>query len=340
MFNDLFLRTCRLEETERTPVWLMRQAGRYMKEYQEIRGRHSFLEMCKKPEIATQVTLQPVDALGVDAAILFSDILVPVEAMGVEVEFVENKGPVLRNKLERKEDVDSLIIPEPETHIPFVLDTIKLLRKKLEVPLIGFSGAPFTLASYMIEGGGSKNYIKTKSTMYNNPTLWTRIMEKISKTVIAYLDAQINAGVQAVQLFDSWVGCMGPEDYKKFVQPYTKEVIDSLTGDVPIIHFGTGTATLLEHMRETGGDVIGIDWRINLDDAWERIGYDRGIQGNLDPAALYAPPEEIIRRVKDILAKANARAGHVFNLGHGILPTTPVENVKLMVKAVKKYSLR
>lgn len=340
MFNDLFLRACHLEETERTPVWLMRQAGRYMKEYQEIRNRHTFLEMCKNPEIAAQVTLQPVDALDVDAAILFSDILVPVEAMGVEVEFVDNKGPVLHNRPERKEDVDSLMVPEPENHMPFVLDAIKLLRKKLEVPLIGFSGAPFTLASYLIEGGSSRNYVKTKSMIYTNPALWARIMEKISKTVIAYLNAQINAGVQAVQLFDSWVGCMGPEDYKRFVQPHTKKVIDSLKGDVPVIHFGTGTAALLEHMREAGGDLIGVDWRINLDDAWQRIGYDKGIQGNLDPVALYAPPEEIVRRVKDILQRAQGRPGHVFNLGHGILPTTPVENVKLMVEAVKKYSER
>ena len=339
MYNDLFLRTCRLEETERTPIWLMRQAGRYMKEYQKIRSRHTFLEMCKMPEVAAEITMQPIKAFGFDAAILFSDILIPVEAMGIDLEFIEGGGPVLKTKIETKGDVESLIVPEPETQLGFVLETIKLLREKLTVPLIGFSGAPFTLASYMIEGGGSKNYVKTKSLMYNEPGVWRRLLDKLSKTVSAYLNAQIEAGAQAVQVFDSWVGCLSPEDYKKFAQPYSKKVFDRIKG-VPRIHFGTDSATLLELMSKAGGDVIGVDWRVNLDDAWERIGRGKGIQGNLDPVALYARTDELVNLVKDIIKRADNRPGHVFNLGHGILPTTPVENVKVLVDAVKRLSKR
>ncbi len=340
MYNDLFLRTCRLEETERTPVWLMRQAGRYMREYQRIRKEHSFLDMCKDPSIAAEVTMQPVERLGVDAAILFSDILIPVEAMGIRLEFVEGSGPIIHNPVKEMEDVDSLMVPDPWEDVSFVLETIKKLRKDLMVPLIGFSGAPFTLASYMIEGGGAKNYLKTKTLMYNNPRLWKMLLEKISKTVSLYLGSQIEAGAQAVQLFDSWVGCLGPEDYKKYALPYSKNVFESIQGDAPKIHFGTGTGSLLELMKEAGGDIIGADWRINLDDAWKRIGFDRGIQGNLDPVALYASGDEILRRVRSILKRADNRPGHIFNLGHGVLPTTPVENVKLMVDSVKRYSKR
>jgi uroporphyrinogen decarboxylase len=309
-----------------------------MKQYREIRNKYAFLEMCKTPEIAAQVTMQPIEAFDFDVAILFSDILIPVEAMGVDLEFIEGRGPVLKTRIEDKNDAESLDVPDPETQLPFVLETIKLLRKKLKVPLIGFSGAPFTLASYIIEGGGSKTYVKTKSMMYNEPVVWRALMKKLSKTVAEYLNAQIEAGAQAVQIFDSWVGCLSPEDYRRFAQPYTKKVVDSIKGDAPIIHFGTGTATLLELMSEAGGDVIGADWRINLDDAWNRIGYDKGIQGNLEPVALYAPPEEIVGRVNDILERAQGRPGHIFNLGHGILPTTPVESVKVLVDAVRKFS--
>ncbi len=340
MFNDLFLRTCRLEETNRTPIWVMRQAGRYLNEYQKIRGKYSFLEMCKTPELAAEVTMQPIEALGFDAAILFSDILVPVEAMGVDLEFVEGTGPVLRTKIEEKSDVDKLAVPDPGADLPFVIEAIRILRKRLRVPLIGFSGAPFTLASYMIEGGGSRNYVKAKSMMYNEPGVWRALMEKLSRTVAEYLNAQIDAGAQAVQVFDSWVGCLSPGDYERFVLPYTKKAINSIKNEVPIIHFGTASATLLGLMREAGGDVIGADWRINLDDAWQRIGHDRGIQGNLDPVALFAPPDEIASKVKDILTRADGRPGHVFNLGHGILPTTPRENVKFLVETVKKSSQR
>lgn len=340
MFNDLFLRTCRLEETERTPIWLMRQAGRYMKEYWEIRNKYSFLEMCKTPELAARITMQPIDTFGFDAAILFSDILIPVEAMGIDLDFVDGRGPVLTTKIENSEDINQLVVPDPAQDLPFVLDAIKLLRKQLNIPLIGFSGAPFTLASYIIEGSGSKNYLKAKSMMYKEPRLWKALMEKISETIIDYLNAQIEAGAQAVQVFDSWVGCLSPEDYQKYVQPYTKQVFDGLKGDVPRIHFGTGSAMLLELMRDAGGDVVGCDWRIGLDDAWKRIGYDRGVQGNLDPILLHASPVVLVERVRGVLDKAEGLPGHVFNLGHGILPTTPVENVRVLVDAVRKYSAR
>jgi len=338
MFNDIFLKTCLREETERTPIWLMRQAGRYMSEYQAIRSKHSFLGMCKTPELAAEITMQPLKAFGFDAAILFSDILVPVEAMGVDLEFVEGVGPVLNTKISEKEDVDSLKIPDPSSDVPFVMDAIKLLRKNLNVPLIGFSGAPFTLASYILEGGGSKNYVNSKSIMYGKPAVWDALMTKLSITISEYLNAQIDAGAQAVQVFDSWVGSLAPGDYEKYVKPYTKKIFDSLKGDVPSIHFGTGTTNLLEHMRDAGGDVIGADWRINLDDAWERIGFDRGIQGNLDPVVLFGPKVEIESRVRDIIERAGNRPGHIFNLGHGILPTTPVENVRFLVETVKKVS--
>ncbi len=340
--DHLFLRACRMEDVERTPVWLMRQAGRYMAEYQAIRSRCSFLEMCKNPKMAAEVTLQPLKKLGVDAAILFSDILIPVEAMGMDLEFKDSVGPVLHNPVRAREDVDGLDIPDPYETVPFVMDTIKLLRKKLEgdFPLIGFSGAAFTLASYMIEGGGSKEYLHTKTLMYNQPKVFGALMEKITETISLYLNAQAEAGAQALQLFDSWVGCLSPTDYEKFVLPHTKKVIDSVPKDVPFIHFATGSSTLLELMKKAGGDVIGVDWRINLDEAWRRIGYDVGIQGNLDPLVLFAPPEEIERRVKDVLSRAENRPGHIFNLGHGINKNTQVEHVKAMVKAVKKHSRR
>ncbi|RMF89397.1 MAG: uroporphyrinogen decarboxylase [Methanobacteriota archaeon] len=338
MFNDLFLRACRLEETERRPVWLMRQAGRYMESYQRVRREHSFMEMCRTPELAAEVTLQPVREFGFDAAILFSDILVPVEAMGVEVEFVEGTGPVLGATIDEEADVEGLRVPDPYEDLSFVLDAIKILRKKLEVPLIGFSGAPFTLASYILEGGGSRSYERAKSVMYNEPGIWKGLMSKITDTVIAYLNAQIEAGAQAVQVFDSWAGALSPEDYRAYALPYSKRVFDSLRGDVPAIHFGTGTSGYIELIREAGGDVIGVDWRIDIGEAWQRIGYDRGIQGNLDPLALHARPEVLRRKILSILEGTGDRPGHIFNLGHGILPTTSAEKVRLLVDAVKRFS--
>jgi len=340
MFNDLFLRACRLEETERTPLWLMRQAGRYMKGYQELRNRHGFIEMCRRPELAAKVTLEPVKTFGFDAAILFSDILVPVEAMGVGVEFLEGKGPVLTASIAGEEDVEALHVPDPYEELSFALDAIKILRRELEVPLIGFSGAPFTLASYIIEGGSAKGFERTKSTMYSNPRLWRALMEKLTRTLARYLNAQAEAGAQALQVFDSWAGCLSPDDYRRFALPYTRKLFSQLPREVPKIHFATGAAGFLSLLRQAGGDVIGVDWRIALDKAWETIGFDRGIQGNLDPCVLLAPPEEIIFQAKSILEKAGSRPGHIFNLGHGILPTTPVENVKVLVDAVRKFSSR
>ena len=347
--NNQFLKACRREKVDYTPVWLMRQAGRYMKEYQEIRNKYSFLTMCKTPELAAEITLQPVRKLGVDAAIIFADILLPLEGMGIKLEFADNEGPVICNPVRNRSDVESLHLIEPEKDVPFVLDAIKNSRRELNgsIPLIGFSGAPFTLASYIIEGGYSRNFIHTKSIMYNDPSSWQTLMDKITKVVISYLKAQIYAGAQAIQLFDSWVGCLSPEDYKNYVAPYSKEVIDTLKSaiskenlpnSIPVIHFGTDSSNILELMKNTGGDVIGIDWRIELDAAWKRLGYDVAIQGNLDPAVLFATKDKIEKSVRDILLKAGGRPGHIFNLGHGILPKTPIDNVITLVQAVHNYS--
>jgi len=343
-----FLKACWRQPVDCTPVWLMRQAGRYLREYSEIRSKTTFLTMCKAPELAAEVTILPVDKLGVDAAILFSDILLPVEAMGIELEFVEGKGPIIHNPIRHRLGVDALVVIDPEEEIPFVMETIRIVRRHLErrVPLIGFSGAPFTLVSYLVEGGHSRNYIHTKSMMYQEPSAYHMLMDKLTKVVTSYLNAQIRAGVQAIQIFDTWVECLSPGDYREYVMPYTKRVIDGLDRgagnlkDVPLIHYARGGSMLLESMKEAGGDAIGIDWRIDLDVAWERLGYDVAVQGNLDPTVLFAPPKEIERRVRDILDRAGNRSGHIFNLGHGVLPQTPVEHVMFMVEAVHEHSKR
>ena len=343
MKNDVFLQACKREKVEYTPVWLMRQAGRYMSEYMEIRRNHSFLEMCKTPELATEVTLQPVNRLGVDAAILFADILLPLEGMGIDLEFAKGEGPVIHNPVRSEADVKKLSLIEPEQDVPYVMEAIKMVRKELDgkVPLIGFSGAPFTLASYMIEGGGSRNYLYCKQLMWQAPQVWHALMEKISKVIVSYLRAQAAAGAQALQVFDSWVGALSPADYAEYVLPHSKYVFEQLAGlGVPLIHFANNASTLLELVREAGGDVIGVDWRIDLDEAWQRIGYDVAIQGNLDPVSLMAPPKVIEQKVKEILEKADNRPGHIFNLGHGINKETPVDNVIAMVEAVHKYSKR
>ncbi len=342
-----FLSACRRQPVDCTPVWLMRQAGRYMPEYRAIRAKTDFLTMCKTPELAAEVTLQPVDALGVDAAILFADILLPLEGMGLELEFAKNEGPVIHNPVRDGAAVDKLTPLEPQDDVPYVLEAIRILRRELagRVPLIGFSGAPFTLASYIVEGGGSRNYLHAKSLMYQEPAVWHALMDKIADVVIAYLNAQIEAGAQAVQVFDSWAGALSPGDYEAYVLPHSRKVIEGLaTGsgaaDVPVIHFAGNNGHLLELMAGAGGDVIGLDWRVNLDDAWRRLGYDVAVQGNLDPVALYAAPDEIRRRVKEIIDRAEGRWGHVFNLGHGILPTTPVEHAVALVDAVHELSTR
>ncbi|MDI6761639.1 MAG: uroporphyrinogen decarboxylase [Thermodesulfobacteriota bacterium] len=335
-----FLRACRRKPTPYTPIWLMRQAGRYMKEYRALRKRFSFLEMCKNPEVAAQVTLQPIDKFKLDAAIIFSDILIPLEPMGVKFEFAKGEGPVFHRPVRELKDVERLKIIEPEEEIPFLMESIRIVRRELEgkIPLIGFSGAPFTLASYMIEGGHSRNYILTKGLMYQNRPAWNLLMEKVSEVLIRYLNAQVRAGVQALQIFDSWVGCLNPTDYEEYVFPYTQKVLGNLDRSVPVIHFGTSTSALLPLMKKAGGDVIGVDWRVDLGEAWARIGYDVGIQGNLDPVVLFGPVDLIKKEVKRILDQAGGRPGHIFNLGHGILPNTPVEHVSALVDMVHEYS--
>ncbi len=340
---DRFLRACRREPVDCTPVWFMRQAGRYLAEYRVLRQRYSLLTMCKTPELAAQVTLQPLARLSVDAAIIFTDLLIPVESMGLTLTFAEGEGPVIQNPIRRMSDIEALRVFDPETELPFTLEAIRLVRRELDgkVPLIGFAGAPFTVASYLIEGSGSRQYIQTKTLMYREPKAWHTLLDKLARVTIAFLRAQIRAGAQAVQLFDSWVGCLSPADYRTYVLPHSRRVVEELRGaGAPVIHFGTGTATLLELMREAGGDILGVDWRIELDEAWRRIGHDVGIQGNLDPVALFAPLFEIEPRVDDILQRAGNHPGHIFNLGHGILPETPVEHVAAVVEMVHTRSAR
>ena len=340
--DSLFLKACRREVTDCTPVWLMRQAGRYMKEYRVIRKKVDFLTLCKTPDLASEITLQPVEKFAIDAAIIFSDILLPLEAMGIRIEFAQGDGPVIHNPVQTEKDVEALRIIEPEEDLPFVMDAIKRTCKELagKVPLIGFAGGPFTLASYSIEGGHSRNFVTTKRLMYHNPSSWHLLMEKLAQVTARHLKAQIESGAQAVQLFDSWVGCLGPQDYAEFVLPYSRYVFDALNDTVPAIHFGTGSSTLLELMQKAGGTVIGVDWRIELGKAWERLGYDVGIQGNLDPVALFAPIPLIRKKVKEIINAADNHPGHIFNLGHGILPQTPVEHVAALVEAVHEFSQR
>lgn len=335
-----FLQACYRQPTKYTPIWLMRQAGRYMKEYRVLRKKYSFLEMCKNPELAAKVTLLPIERFNLDAAIIFSDILIPLEPMGVEFEFAKGEGPVFHHPLREKKDVEKLRIIEPEEEIPFLMKAIQIVRKELEgkIPLIGFCGAPFTLASYIIEGGHSKNYILTKGLMYRDHSTWDALMEKISEVLIRYLNAQIRSGVQAVQLFDSWVGCLSPADYEEYVLPYSKKVIDGVDRSVPLIHFATSSSSFLELMKRAGGDVIGVDWRVDIRESWARIGYDVAIQGNLDPVILFGPVDLIKKEVKRILDDTEGRPGHIFNLGHGILPNTPVDHVAFLVETVHRYS--
>lgn len=339
--NDTFLKACRGEEVPYTPVWIMRQAGRYLPEYQAVREEVDFLTLCKTPELAAKVTMQPVNRLGVDAAILFSDILIAVEAMGMHLEFSDKRGPVLSDPVRTKSAVDRLIIPDTEDSMPFIIETITLLRSMLNVPLIGFSGAPFTLATYMIEGGSTKHFLHTKRTMFQNPGLFSLLMDKITPTVISYLTSQIRAGAQAVQLFDTWAGILAPEDYREFVLPYVKRVVSELKREgVPIIYFVNESAALLKELKRTGVDVIGVDWRVDLKDAIKGLGKKFSVQGNLDPCAIFLPKEKMEDKVKDILWKGEFARGHIFNLGHGILPESPVENVIALVEAVHRFSER
>ena len=338
--TDRFLKACRGEPVDQTPVWFMRQAGRYMAEYRAIRKDHPILEICRTPELAVQVTLQPVERLGVDAAILFSDLLIPLDPLGIGFDFVQGEGPRIDNPIRSTADIDALCPVVPQDDLSFTLETIRLLRKELDVPLIGFAGAPFTLASYAIEGGPSKNYEHTKALMYEDPASWHRLAEKLSVCVRDYLLAQVEAGAQAVQLFDSWVGALAPGDYRELVLPHTLRILDGLAAcGVPRIHFGTGTAGILSSMRESA-DVVGLDWRVDLGPTWEALGHDVAVQGNLDPLALLAPRDVLFKKADAVLAEAAGRPGHIFNLGHGILPQTNVDQVAALVEHVHLASSR
>jgi uroporphyrinogen decarboxylase len=338
--SDRFLRACRREPVDTTPIWLMRQAGRYMPEYRALRAQHSMLDVIRTPELACEITMQPVSAFDLDAAIIFADILPILIGMGLDLAFVKGEGPQLGNAIRTPADVDALRTPSAQENLPYTLKAIRLVRRELDgrIPLIGFSGAPFTLASYAIEGGGSKNHVKVKSFMLSEPDAWARLMDKLATVVADYLVAQVEAGAQTVQVFDSWAGVLAPGDYRASVLPYTQRVIAQVkaTG-VPVIYFGTDLNGLLETLPETGADVLGVDWRIDLDAAWARLGEDVAVQGNLDPVALFAPWPAVRDRAVDILARANGRPGHIFNLGHGILPDTPVDTVRRLVDFVHEW---
>ncbi len=339
---DRFLKACRREPADCTPVWMMRQAGRYLPEYREIRKKHTFLEMCKTPEIAAEVTIQPVRRYEIDAAIIFADILLPLEPMGIGLEFAKGEGPVIHNPVRTMADVEKLRPIDAASQIDYLMKAIKIVLKELDgkTPLIGFTGAPFTLASYIIEGGGSRNYEHAKAMMFSEPRTWHKLMEHLTGVIINYLNAQINMGVQVVQIFDSWVGALGPSDYREFVLPHQKNVIAGIKKTVPIIHFAHGATHLLEMVSEAGGDVIGLDWRCDLGAAWKRVGYDKSVQGNLDPISLFGSREFIRKRTKEILDQAGGRAGHIMNLGHGILQQTPLDHAEEFINATHELSKR
>lgn len=340
--ESLFLRACRRESVERTPVWFMRQAGRYMAEYRALRQNYTLLQLCRTPDLATEVTLQPVRRIDVDAAILFSDLLIPLEPMGIPFDFIKGEGPAIERPIRSAADIDAVKVVDPRDALGYTFAAIRQIKGELggRVPLIGFAGAPFTLASYAIEGGHSNNFALTKGLMYGDPAAWHRFADKLATVVGDYLVAQIEAGADVVQVFDSWVGALNENDYREFALPHTRKIFETIGGRVPTIHFGVASGSILHVMREAGGDVLGADWRIPLDDAWERIGYDRGIQGNLDPTLLLGPRDRLLGAAADVLARAANRPGHIFNLGHGILPMTPVENVQAVARYVREHSAR
>jgi uroporphyrinogen decarboxylase len=336
-----FLDACRRRPTDVRPVWFMRQAGRYMKEYRQIRERHGILEICKRPDLASTVTLQPVEMLDVDAAIIFADLLLPVEPMGLKLRYEKGEGPKIANPVRTTDDVDSLSTGDTDD-LGYVGEAIQLVVRALggKVPVIGFVGAPFTMASYMIEGGASRNFIRTKKLMYSDETLWRRLMGKIVDVLAPFAHMQVSSGARAIQVFDSWVGALGSDDYVRYAAPYSRALIERIrsTG-VPVIHFGTGASGFFRELHAAGGDVMGVDWRINIDQAWMDISYRSAVQGNLDPAVLMAPIPELRARVHELLKRTGSRPGHIFNLGHGILPETPVENVKACVEIVREFKL-
>jgi len=341
-FDGPFLKACRREPTEVTPIWLMRQAGRYMAEYRSIRAKVSFLDLCKDPALATEVTVTAAEVLGVDAAILFADILLILEPLGFDLEFAKGEGPVIHNPIREGVDVDRVRRMADASALGYVMDALGSIRSALRptTPLIGFAGAPFTLACYAIEGGGSRHYEKAKAFMFRDPGAWDALMSILVDATAVYLNAQAAAGAQALQIFDSWVGTLGPDAYRRFVQPHMSRLIGSLDPSVPVIHFGTDTSTLLELQRDAGGDVIGLDWRVDLAEAWGRLGPSVAVQGNLDPTVLFAPIGEIRRQASMVLDRAGGRPGHIFNLGHGIMPQTPVDHVRALIDHVHEESRR
>jgi uroporphyrinogen decarboxylase len=337
--NSRFLDACRRRPTDVRPVWFMRQAGRYMKQYRDIRAKAGILEICKRPELAAQVTLQPVELLDVDAAIIFADLLLPVEPMGLKLRYAAGEGPIIDNPVRDSNDVDSLSISNTD-ELNYVGEAIQLVAKALagRVPVIGFVGAPFTMASYMVEGGPSRNFLRTKTMMYRDETLWRRLMGKLVDVLGAFAVMQVASGARVIQVFDSWVGALGPDDYVRYVAPYSRALIERIRGaGVQVIHFGTGASGFFKELHAAGGDVMGVDWRVNIDQAWMDISYRSAVQGNLDPAVLFAPLPELRMRVHELLKRTGARPGHIFNLGHGILPETPVENVKACVEIVREF---
>ena len=336
----LLVRAARLEPVERTPVWFMRQAGRSLPGYREIRKRHSLFEVCRQPELCAEVTLEPVRVHGVDAAVMFADIMLPILGMGVDVELVEGVGPVVAQPIRTAADVDRLLVPDPEEAVPFILEAVRLVRDELapEQALVGFCGGPFTVAGYLVEGKPTRDFVHTKRLMYGSPEVWHALCDKLAATSAAYLRSTVDAGADAVQLFDSWAGALSRDDYEEFVASYSRRILRAV--DVPTIHFGTGTAHLLETMAETGGSVIGLDWRVRIDEAWERVGQHRGVQGNLDPALLLGPFERVREAALAILEAVGGRAGHIFNLGHGVLPETDPSDLGRLVELVHQQTAR
>jgi uroporphyrinogen decarboxylase len=335
-----FLDAAKHRPVDVTPIWLMRQAGRSLPEYRKLRERWTLVDIVAQPELCAEVTLQPVRRLGVDAAVMFADIMLPLRGMGVEFELVENVGPVIARPIASVADVERLIVPPGEEAAPQVITAVRHVVAESPVPVIAFSGAPFTLASYLIEGRASRDFARVKAFMYTEPEAFDKLLDKLSATMAGYLRAQVAAGANAIQLFDSWVGALTVEDYVDRVLPHTRSIFDALKSlDVPRIHFGTDTAGLLESIASTGPDVISLDWRVPLDDGWKRVGHDRGIQGNLDPAVLLGPAELLRDRARDVLRRAGGRPGHIFNLGHGVLPSTPLENLQLLIETVHEWQV-
>ena len=339
MNEPLLVRACRREPVERTPVWFMRQAGRSLPQYRKLRERYDLFEVCRRPDVCAEVTLQPVDAHGVDAAVMFADIMLPVLGLGIDVRLVENVGPVVDRPVRTAADVERLLVPAPEDAVPFVLEAVRLVRDALprEKAVVGFCGGPFTVAGYVIEGRPTREFTEVKALMYREPAAWHALADKLADTFAAYVAAQVGAGADVIQIFDSWVGALSREDYEEFVAPYSRRILGAV--DVPTIHFGTGTSHLLDLMADAGGDVVGLDWRVPLDRGWELVGEDRGVQGNLDPAVLLAPWERVEASAREVLERAGGRAGHVFNLGHGVLPATDPADLRRLVELVHEATV-